>query len=57
MSETTELLDELDERLSAAVVRACAEHGEPTLGTVELTISELAELLLVAERAQTVSAE
>ncbi|ETT27677.1 hypothetical protein RAJCM14343_1759 [Rhodococcus aetherivorans] len=38
------LLGDLRDRLAGAVARA-AEHGNPTLGTVEVTIRELAELL------------
>ena len=38
------LLGDLRDRLAQAVARA-AEAGNPTLGTVELTIRELAELL------------
>ncbi|MHC6215284.1 hypothetical protein [Rhodococcus ruber] len=38
------LLGDLRDRLAGAIARA-AEHGNPTLGTVEVTIHELAELL------------
>ncbi|MFF0284100.1 hypothetical protein ACFYSW_27715 [Rhodococcus aetherivorans] len=38
------LLGDLRDRLARAVARA-AEHCNPTLGTVEVTIRELAELL------------
>jgi len=41
---TDPLLAALDGRLADAVARA-ASAGDPMLGTVELTISELAELL------------
>ncbi|MEE2034657.1 hypothetical protein [Rhodococcus chondri] len=45
------LLSDLRDRLAQAVARA-AEHGNPTLGTVEVTIHELAELLDRIDRHQ-----
>jgi hypothetical protein len=39
------LHDALVERLALAIVKAAKDTGDPDLGTVELTISELVELL------------
>ena len=42
---TDQLHEDLVERLAHAIVKAAKDTGDPDLGTVELTINELAELL------------
>jgi hypothetical protein len=42
---TDQLTTDLTERLARAIVKAAKDTGDPDLGTVEVTISELVELL------------
>ncbi|MFE5708107.1 hypothetical protein [Rhodococcus koreensis] len=42
---TDQLHEDLVERMAHAIVKAAKDTGDPDLGTVTLTINELAELL------------